>query len=244
VTAPPNQARLASLRDLSFLPLLSVIPPLTLRPTRYPARRRPALESFGQLQHFFILQRRTTISIASVFPVIFIISMAVDALSPNRAGWAGWPDLWFSIYLVVVAFMGLSWFIHVLRTRWLPLLSIISFVAFIVVVMSADWVVGTPCNWMGEESYATYRPSRSPIWSPPNPVACAADAEIGRAGGNIWRDFFSAGGGGGPTEEPVLRLNLSLMALRFFAFTAIPYFILRLISYLTACLSLGRTRTP
>ena len=191
-----------------------------------------------------MMQRRTSISIASVFPVIFIISLAVDALSPNRAGWADWPSLWFSIYLVVVAFMGLSWFIHVLRTRWLPLLSIISFVAFIVVVISADWVVGTPYNWMGEESYATYHPPRSPIWSPPNPVACAADAEFGRAGGNIWRDFFGGGGGGGPTEEPVLRLNLSFMALRLFAFTAIPYFILRLISRHTACLSLGRTRTP
>jgi hypothetical protein len=110
--------------------------------------------------------------------------------------------------------------------------------------MSADWVVGTPYTWMGEESYATYHPPRSPVWSPPNPVACAADAEFGRAGGNIWRDFFGGGGGGGPTEEPVLRLDLSFMAIRLFAFTAIPYFILRLISRHSDCFSLERTGTP
>lgn len=192
----------------------------------------------------FMMQRRTSISIASVFPVMFIISLAVDALSPNRAGFSGWSGLWFSTYLVLVAFMGIAWFIHVLRTRWLPLLSIISFFAFIVVVISADWVVGTPYNWMGEESYATYHPPRSPIWSPPNPVACAADAESGGGGGNTWRDFFGGGGGGGPTEEPVLRPNLSFMALRLFAFTAIPYFILRLIIRRNAFLSLERSRTP
>lgn len=183
------------------------------------------------------MQRRTLISIASLFPFVFIIAFAVDAISSNRAGWAGWPSLWFSIYLLVIAFVGISWFIHVLKTAWLPLLSIISFIAFIVVFISADWVVGTPYNWMGEESYETYFPPRSPIWSPPKPEACAAEAQS-------WRDFFGGGGGGGPTEDPVLRLNLSLMALRLFAFTAIPYFIFLLLNRLTACFNFGRTKTP
>ena len=61
---------------------------------------------------------------------------------------------------------------------------------------------------------------------------------------NERRGYEGGGGGGGPTEDPVLRPNLSFMALRLFAFTAIPYFILRLIIRRNAFLSLERTRTP
>jgi hypothetical protein len=183
------------------------------------------------------MKQRILTLIASLPPVAFIIAVAVNLLTPRRSGWEDYPGLWYSMNLLVIALIGIPWFIHVFRTHWLPLITIISVVALIVVLTSSDWVVGTHYNYMGDQSYETYYPLRSPIWNPPTPGDCAVDARS-------WRDFFGGGGGGGPTEDPVLRLNLSGMASRLFAFTAIPYFILLLLSRHTACLNLGSTETP
>lgn len=76
-------------------------------------------------------------------------------------------------------------------------------------LLVTDWVVTTPYLYHDSDPPAsdvyevrTFHPEPSPIWNPPEPSDYAPTAKTW-----LHHHFFYMGGAGGPTAEPVLRVD-------------------------------------